>query len=64
MKAAAPFLLAAIVVVQAGLWSANSSGTIDETAYLRMTEAALLRHDTAEFAARGSARPQAFSPRC
>ena len=55
MRAAAPFLLATIVIVQAGLLCAHSSGTIDETAYLRMTEAALLRHDNAEFPLRGVA---------
>ncbi len=55
MKTAAPFLLVALVVVQAGVFIANSSGTVDETLYLQMAQSALEQHDNAEFAARGVA---------
>lgn len=55
MRAAAPFVLAAVVLVQAGLFCAHSSATVDEVAYLHMAEAALLRHDNAEFSVRGVA---------
>lgn len=55
MTRAAPFLLAALVVVQAGLVIANASATYDETVYLHMAEAALQQRDNADFAAKGVA---------
>src|SRR5262245_51880003 len=55
MKAALPIALTLIVVVQAGLFIANSSGTYDETIYWRMADAALNHSDRSEFAKKGVA---------
>lgn len=55
MRRAYPFLIAAVVLVQAGLFVANSSGTYDETVYLHMAEGALQQRDNAEFPSKGVA---------
>lgn len=55
MKAIVPWLLAAVFAVQAGAFIANSSGTYDETVYLRQAEGLFQRHDNADLAAKGVA---------
>jgi 4-amino-4-deoxy-L-arabinose transferase-like glycosyltransferase len=55
MKPSLAFVLAALVVVQAGLFIGNASATVDEPGYLRMAAAALTAGDTREFALRGVA---------
>jgi 4-amino-4-deoxy-L-arabinose transferase-like glycosyltransferase len=55
MKAAPPFVLAALVLFQAGIFIANSSGTFDETVYLHQAEDIFQRRDNADLAAKGVA---------
>jgi 4-amino-4-deoxy-L-arabinose transferase-like glycosyltransferase len=55
MKSAIPVALTLVVIVQAGLFIANSSGTSDETVYWRMTDAALNHGDRSEFGRKGVA---------
>src|SRR6185369_6817652 len=55
MKAAIPWVLVAIVLIQSGLFIANSSSTVDETTYLQMADAALNRRDRSDFPKKGVA---------
>src|SRR5262249_34870492 len=48
-------LLAAAIAVQAGAFIANSSGTVDETVYLRQAESTYQRHDNTALATQGVA---------
>jgi 4-amino-4-deoxy-L-arabinose transferase-like glycosyltransferase len=52
---AAPFILAAIVVVQAGRFIASTSATVDETMYLTMAEATFRNRGDAEYGVKGIA---------
>ena len=55
MKAVTPLVLVVIVLIQAGLFIANSSSTVDEMTYLQMADAALNRRDRSDFAKKGVA---------
>jgi len=55
MRGAIPLVLVAIVLVQSGLFIANSSSTVDETTYLQLADAALNRRDRSDFAKKGVA---------
>jgi Dolichyl-phosphate-mannose-protein mannosyltransferase len=55
MKAVVPLVLVVIVLIQSGLFIANSSSTVDEATYLQMADAALNRRDRSDFAKKGVA---------
>jgi 4-amino-4-deoxy-L-arabinose transferase-like glycosyltransferase len=55
MKVVVPVLLVVLVLIQSGLFIANSSSTVDEATYWQMANAALKRGDRSDFGTKGVA---------